>query len=192
MLISFNSISIFSYLETLIKYIALSSFALLISCEEANYELDNPSDPANMDLDPPALFFHPPEINAAINDTISVELYGLELNPAAAAQLSIRYEYEALEVDYVEAGPFFTGDNFPIEIVDEPSDGTLDIFIYYLPDMNADQSEGGTWSIATVHFITKQIRGSALEWVQDSTRLRDENNLPVNIKDFGDGWVNVE
>ena len=79
-------------------------------------------------------------------------------NPAAAAQLSIRYEYEALEVDYVEAGPFFTGDNFPIEIVDEPSDGTLDIFIYYLPDMNSDQSEGGTWSIATVHFITKQIR----------------------------------
>ena len=113
-------------------------------------------------------------------------------SPAAAAQLSIRYEYEALEVDYVEAGPFFTGDNFPIEIVDEPSDGTLDIFIYYLPDMNSDQSEGGTWSIATVHFITKQIRGSALEWVQDSTRLRDENNLPVNIKDFGDGWVNVE
>ena len=85
-----------------------------------------------------------------MNDTISVELYGLELGPAAAAQLRIRYEYEALEVDYVEAGPFFTGDNDPIEIVDEPSDGTLDIFIYY-SDMN-DQNEGGTWSIAIVFY----------------------------------------
>ena len=189
---SSNSISIFSYIRISIRHIVLSSLILILSCEEAEYELDNPYDPANMDLDPPALFFHPPEINAIMNDTISVELYGLELGPAAAAQLRIRYEYEALEVDYVEAGPFFAGDNDPIEIVDEPSDGTLDIFIYYLPDMNSDQNEGGTWSIATVHFITKQIRGSALEWVQDSTRLRDENNLPVNIKDFGDGWVNVE
>ena len=75
---SSNSISIFSYIRISIRYIALSSLILILSCEEAEYELDNPSDPANMDLDPPALFFHPPEINATINDTISVELYGLE------------------------------------------------------------------------------------------------------------------
>jgi hypothetical protein len=73
---SSNSISIFSYIRISIRYIVLSSLILILSCEEAEYELDNPYDPANMDLDPPALFFHPPEINDTMNDTISVELYG--------------------------------------------------------------------------------------------------------------------
>ena len=64
--------------KPIFRVIGLTTF-LLFSCEEANYELDNPFDPENMDLDPPALFFHPPEINATVGDPISVELYGLKL-----------------------------------------------------------------------------------------------------------------
>ena len=50
----------------------------LLSCDDAKYDLNNPFDPENMDLDPPALFFHPFEIGAGLGSPISVELYGLE------------------------------------------------------------------------------------------------------------------
>ena len=101
----------------------------MFSCEEAKYSLDNYFDPANMDLDPPALFFHPDQINTVIDTTIAVELYGYELDPAAAASLDIRYDWGSVTVDSVVPGPFFIGQNNPIEItVDEQ--GILSIFIY--------------------------------------------------------------
>ena len=43
----------------------------LLSCDDAEYDLNNPFDPANMDLDPPALFFHPFEISADLGSPIS-------------------------------------------------------------------------------------------------------------------------
>ena len=76
-------------------------FLVLISCEEAEYSLDNPFDPENIDLRPPALFFHPPEILAELDTSISIELYGLELEPAAAAHLDIRYDWGSVTVDSV-------------------------------------------------------------------------------------------
>ena len=57
MSIRYKSISIFSF----IKAMGLALVILSVSCEDAEYELDNPFDPSNMALDPPALFFHPPE-----------------------------------------------------------------------------------------------------------------------------------
>ena len=98
----------------------------LLSCGDAKYDLNNPFDPENMDLDPPALFFHPFEISADLGSPISVELYGLELLPAAAAHLDVRYDWGSVSVDSVVPGPFFTGNNEPIEVtVDEQ--GILDI-----------------------------------------------------------------
>ncbi len=103
----------------------------LLSCDDAEYDLNNPFDPENMDLDPPALFFHPFEISADLGSPISVELYALELLPAAAAHLDVRYDWGSVSLDSVVPGPFFTGNNEPIEVtVDEQ--GILDIFIYYL------------------------------------------------------------
>jgi len=163
---------------------------VLISCEDAEYSLDNPFDPENIDLRPPALFFHPPEILAALDTSISVELYGLELEPAAAAHLDIRYDWGSVTVDSVIPGPFFTGQNNPMEItVDEQ--GVLDIYIYYLPDVQSDQNEGGTWSLATVYFSTISTGESELLY-GSNTILRDANNDSVRIKDFGKGYISVE
>ena len=92
MLTRCSLILIFHKFNPIFRIIGLSTF-LLFSCEDANYELDNPFDPENMDLEPPALFFHPPEINATVGDPISVELYGLKLDSSAAAHLDIRYEW---------------------------------------------------------------------------------------------------
>ena len=53
MLIRYNSISTFN----LAKVISLCLVVVTFSCEDADYDLDNPFDPINIDLDPPALFF---------------------------------------------------------------------------------------------------------------------------------------
>ena len=165
-------------------------FLVSISCEEAEYSLDNPFDPENIDLRPTALFFHPPEILAELDTSISIELYGLELEPAAAAHLDIRYDWGSVTVDSVIPGPFFTGQNNPMEItIDEQ--GVLDIYIYYLPDAESDQNEGGTWSLATVYFSTIST-GEAELLYGSNTILRDANNDSVRIKDFGKGYISVE
>ena len=46
-----------------------------------------------MDLEPPALFFHPSKIETFINNNDSLELYGYKLDSAAAAHLEVIYEY---------------------------------------------------------------------------------------------------
>ena len=185
MLIRFSLVSLF-YNIRFIFLIFFSSFA----CEEASYELDNPFDPVNMDLEPPALFFHPPEIVGEVGQSIAVELYGLKLDPAAAAQLDIRYDWGSIIVDSVIPGPFFTGNNQPFEvIVDEQ--GILDIFIYYLPDTDTDQNEGGTWSLATVYFSAISTGESELLY-GPNTKLRDANNDSVVVKDYGSGYISVE
>ena len=163
---------------------------ILLCCENAKYSLDNPFDPANIDLNPPALFFHPPEISAKLDTSISVELYGLELEPAAAAHLDIRYDWGSVVVDSVVPGPFFIGQNNPMEItVDEQ--GVLSIFIFYLPDSQNDESLGGTWSLATVFLSTISTGESELLY-GESTTLVDAKNDSIRLKDFGKGYISVE
>ena len=183
---NYSSISIFNLLKTL----GLSFALLFFSCEDAVYELDNPFDPSNIDLEPPAIFFHPPEINADVGESISVELYGLELDPAAGVHFDIRYDWGSVTVDSVVPGPFFTGENDPMEItVDEQ--GVLDLFMYYLPDMSSEQSQSGTWSIATVYFSTISTGESELLFGPNTT-FRDANNNLITINDYGSGYINVE
>ena len=187
MLIRFNLISIFENVKVLFVF---SILALIYSCQDAKYTLDNPFDPENMNLDPPALFFHPFEVTKTFGESVVVEIYGLELDPASAAHLDIRYDWGSVKVDSVLAGPFFEGENDPIEItVDEQ--GVLDIFIYYLPDMISNQNLGGTWSLATVYFSTVSTGESELLFGENTT-LRDENNISLEIRQYGSGYINVE
>ena len=161
------------------------------SCQEAEYNLDNPFDPANMDLVPPALFFHPPKINASLGQVVSVELYGLELDSAAAAHLKVKYDWGRLKYEYITPNEFFTGINNPVEIIIQ-EEGLLDIYIYYLPDMQSSQNEGGTWSLASIYFTAIAIGESDLEYDPVITILRDSNNDPVFINEFGMGKINID
>lgn len=143
-----------------------------------------------MDLNPPALFFHPYEINAALGDNIAIELYGYALGPSAAAQLDIRYDWGSVHVDSVVAGPLYQGGNNAVQIISDEQ-GTLDIYLYYLPDVDSDENEGGTWSLATIYFSTVSKGESELEY-GPNTQLRDANNDTVKVNDFGAGYINVE
>ena len=73
------------------KLFYIGFILIQISCEEALYKFDNINDPFNMDLEPPALFFHPSLIETSTNNQDSVEVYGLQLDSAAAAHIEIIY-----------------------------------------------------------------------------------------------------
>ena len=64
----------------LLSIILLSYLFIINACEEAIYKFDNVNDPFNMDLEPPALFFHPSEIKTFVNSNDSLEIYGLKLD----------------------------------------------------------------------------------------------------------------
>ena len=161
------------------------------ACQEAEYTLDNLSDPENIDLEPPALFFHPPEIDVKKDTIVSVQIYGLELPPASAAHIKIKYERTILEYVATEANEFFTGDNNPV-VIDIPELGILNIYLYYLPDLASNQSQGGTWSLATIYFTTGAEGESDLDFDTEITVLRDFNNNSVLINEFGQGKINVD
>ena len=72
-----------------IKLFGLCLIVLAFSREDVDHDLDNPYDPTNMDLDPPALFFHPPEVSTSLGEPISVEVYGLKSDSSAGAHFDI-------------------------------------------------------------------------------------------------------
>ena len=181
--------SIFNLLRVRIPVLVLCSF-IFFTCDDATYDLDNPNDPENMDLEPPALFFHPQEIQTNLDSSFSVQLYGLKLNPAAAAHLDVRYDWGSVQIDSVVADTFFQSENDPVQIVID-EEGTLDIFIYLLPDTELDQNSGGTWSLATIYMHPVSTGESELLY-GENTRLRDANNDSVVVKSFGSGYINVE
>ena len=187
MQIKFNSILIS---KKFLNGLLFCSSVFIFSCDEASYDLNNPFDPENMDLEAPALFFHPAEINTQLNSSISVQLYGLKLNTSAAAQLDIRYDWGSVRVDSVTAGEFFQSQNSPIQIV-ENEQGVLDILIYLLPDIEMDQNDGGTWSLATIHLTAISTGNSELLYGKN-TKLRDAKNDSAHIKSYGIGLINVE
>tara|TARA_B100000427_G_scaffold234937_1_gene197906 strand:- start:136 stop:720 length:585 start_codon:yes stop_codon:yes gene_type:complete len=181
--------------------IILTSF----SCEDAEFELDNIFDPDNLGLDAPALFFHPKETFAGVGDIIEIDLYSYKMDPASAAYLKIKHTQNGIRLLDVQADDFFQGDNEPI-IHWEPLPGDeqpsyIDIQIYYLPDMNSIQADGGTWSLAKIKFEAQSkgiidlkyiIATDSLEEVGPYTELRNFNNQPLIINDFESGSITIE
>tara|TARA_B100000003_G_scaffold206503_2_gene222161 strand:+ start:2358 stop:2945 length:588 start_codon:yes stop_codon:yes gene_type:complete len=192
-----------SILNKFVKILFFIIILISFSCEDAEYELDNIFDPDNMGLDAPALFFHPNDINVELGDTIEIDLYSYKMGPASAAYLKIKYT-QGIRLLNVQSDDFFQGDNQPLIHWDLPEEqeSYLNIQIYYLPDMNSIQAEGGTWSLAKIQFIAEINRKVYLDYIvaADSsegengpyTELRNFNNQPLIINDYGDAEINIE
>ena len=188
--INFRSTFIFRIVKIYkINFIGL--IFLLISCEDAKYKFDNKNDPLNMDLEPPALFFHPSKIETFINSHDSVEVYGYKLDSAAAAHLEIIYEYGSINIDSISPGPFFKNSNDPIEVVVEEGN-KIHIYLYYLPDVMMDQNTGGTWSLAKIYFSTTNAAGRFGLEFGSNTKLRNAENDSVRVNTFGIGSIHVQ
>ena len=189
MKINFKLILYFNIM-ILFKLLFIGFLTIFVSCEDAVYKFDNSNDPLNMNLDPPALFFHPSEIETFINTSDSVEIYGFRLDSTAAAHIEIVYEYGSIDIDSISPGPFFTNTNEPIEIMIMEGN-KIQIYIFYLPNMESDQNIGGTWPLAKIYFSTRGVAGTYGLDFGPNTKLRDAKNSSVRINTFGRGSINV-
>jgi len=164
---------------------------LVISCNDASYELDNEFDPENLGLDPPTIFFHPAELNLTVGDTDSLELYCYEVDSVAGAHLQIAFDSEVIRIDTVKHGEFFmNGNSAPIMLTDEgQEEGFLNVYLFYEPSLTSTSSSG-TEAMARVIF-TVQDEGSAPLVYTEQTVFRNLDNNTIILNTFGEGSINA-
>ena len=164
---------------------------LIVSCNDARYELDNEFDPENLGLDPPTIFFHPAELNLTVGDTDSLELYCYEVDSVAGAHLQIAFDSEVIRIDTVKYGEFFmNGNSAPIMLTDEgQEEGFLNVYLFYEPSL-ASTSSSGTEAMARVIF-TVQDEGSAPLVYTEQTVFRNLDNNTIILNTFGEGSINA-
>jgi len=174
---------------------------LIVSCNDASYELDNEFDPENLGLEPPTIFFHFPsgkvnsdgiaEIDLSIGDTDSLELYCYEVDSVGGAHLQIAFDSEVIMIDTVKYGEFFmNGNTAPIMITDQgQEEGFLNVFLFYEPSLTS-VSASGTKAMARVIFTVKD-EGSAPLVYTEQTVFRNPDNNTISLNTFGEGSVNA-
>ena len=163
---------------------------LVISCNDASYELDNEFDPENLGLDPPTIFFHPAELNLTVGDTDSLELYCYEVDSVAGAHLQIAFDSEVIRIDTVKYGEFFmNGNSAPIMLTDEgQEEGFLNVYLFYEPSLTSTSSSG-TGAMVEVIFTVEDEGLAPLIYTE--YEFRDPDNNKINLNTPGQGSVNA-
>ena len=159
------------------------------ACEEADYQLDNLSDPLNLGLTPPAIFFHPSSFNIDVNDTFSVKLYSYDLPDVAGAHLQVLYDRGSLQVDSVITDTLFRIEADPLLFMDD-AEGVLDVFLFAMPTQTVE-NVSGTDAMARVFFNVISPGISELVY-GDSTRIVNAQNIPVQIESYGKAVVDAQ
>ena len=176
------------------RKIILFIFTLLVgiwfACEDVDYQLDNFSDPVNLDLTPPAIFFHPASKSIGVNDTFSLKLYSYDLPSVAAAHLQVLYDWKRLRVDSVITDTLFRIEVDPLLFVDTASAGTLDVFLFAIPTLS-EENVLGTDAMARLFFYNKLPGITELSY-GSGTKIVDAQNNPVEIISKGKATVDAK
>ena len=179
---------------------------LIVSCNDASYELDNPFDPENLGLEPPTIFFYFPdfesgkgnsdgitEIDLSVNATSSVELYCYEVDSAAGAHLQIAFDSEVIKITDVKIGEFFKNYDFedsePIWFDDQgEEEGFLNVYLFYKPSLTSTFASG-TGAMVEVIFTVEDEGLAPLVYTE--YEFRDPDNNKINLNTPGQGSVNA-
>ena len=78
-----------------------------LSCADSDYPMDNWIDVPLQEMEPPAVFFNPHEINVSVGDTFAVNLYVLQVDNVAGVHLRVQYAREDLQFLDMELGELF-------------------------------------------------------------------------------------
>jgi len=179
---------------------------IIVSCNDASYELDNPFDPENLGLEPPTIFFYFPdfesgkgnsdgitEIDLSVNATSSVELYCYEVDSAAGAHLQIAFDSEVIKITDVKIGEFFKNYDFedpePIWFDDQgEEEGFLNVYLFYKPSLTSTFASG-TGAMVEVIFTVEDEGLAPLIYTE--YEFRDPDNNKINLNTPGQGSVNA-
>jgi len=164
----------------------------VLSCTDSDYPMDNWIDVPLQELEPPAVFFNPHEINVSVDSIFSVNLYVLQVDNVAGVHLRVQYLRESLQFLGMELGELFP---YPaaydtLFFWDSTEASYLDVYSFYLADESTYSS--GTRSIATAYFRAKNSLDSELIYLRPATRMVTPDNEPIIIKSYGKATINLD
>ncbi len=167
----------------------------ILSCTDSDYPMDNWIDVPLQEMEPPAVFFNPHEINVSVGDTFAINLYVLQVENVAGVHLKVHYMRESLQfLDSVEVGELFIDayDHDPPLFFWDATGSYLDIYSFYLATDERTYSSG-TASIATAYFklINDESGDTEIIYEQPETRMVTPDNQPITIKTYGIAKINV-
>ena len=153
--------------------------------------MDNWIDVPLQELEPPAVFFNPHEINVSVGDIFAVHLYVLQVDNVAGVHLHVQYAPENLQLLDIEVGELFI-DAYDTLFFWDSNDAYLDVYSLYLATDEYTYSSG-TASIATAYFRARDPSGgSDMIYLRPQTRLVTPDNQPITIKSYGKAKINVD
>ena len=153
--------------------------------------MDNWIDVPLQELEPPAVFFNPHEINVSVGDTFAINLYVLQVENVAGVHLKVHYMRESLQFLDMEEGELFIDAYDPPLFFWDSTGSYLDVYSLYLATDEYTYSSG-TASIATAYFRAIDPGGCDLIYVRPETRLVTPDNQPIIIKSYGKATINID
>ena len=161
-----------------------------ISCADSDYPMDNWIDVPLQEMEPPAVFFNPHDINVSAGDTFAINLYVLQVDSVAGIHLRVQYLRQNLQFLDMEVGELFIDAYDTLFLWDSTEASHLDVYSFYLADEYTYSS--GTASIATAYFRAKNSLDSEIIYLQPWTRMVTPNNEPIIIKSYGKAIIRVD
>ena len=161
-----------------------------LSCADSDYPMDNWIDVPLQELDPPAVFFNPHEINVSVGDTFAVTLYVLQVDNVAGVHLRVQYLRQSLQFLDMEVGELFIDAFDTLFFWDSTEASYLDVYSFYLADESTYSS--GTRSIATAYFRAKNSLDSELIYLRPETRMVTPDKEQIIINSYGNATIKVD
>ena len=174
----------------LVRFAGTVMMIFTLTCADSDYPMDNWIDVPLQELEPPAVFFNPHEINVSVGDTFAVNLYVLQVDNVAGVHLRVQYYPERLQFLDMELGELFIDAYDTLFFWDSTVTAYLDVYSFYLA--NEYTYSSGTASIATANFRARESGNSDLIYLRPETRMVTPDNEPIVIKSYGKATINVD
>ena len=158
-----------------------------LTCADSDYPMDNWIDVPLQEMEPPAVFFNPHEINVSVGDTFAINLYALQVDNVAGVHLRVQYLRESLQFLDMESGELFIDAYDTLFFWDSTEASYLDVYSFYLA--NEYTYSSGTASFATAYFKAKNSIDSELIYLRPATRMVTPDNQPITINSDGKATI---
>ena len=174
----------------LVRFAGTVMMIFTLTCADSDYPMDNWIDVPLQELEPPAVFFNPHEINVSVGDTFAINLYALQVDNVAGVHLRVQYLRESLQFLDMESGELFIDAYDTLFFWDSTEASYLDVYSFYLA--NEYTYSSGTASFATAYFKAKNSIDSELIYLRPATRMVTPDNQPITINSYGKATIKVD
>ena len=137
----------------------------------------------------PALMFYPRRHEAQVGETVTFQILAEEVSNLAAAEFSISYDPDEIEITAIYEGSIFTDLGNVFFLVDNGSEGEATISTAVWGE--SSPSAEGTGVLAALE-VRAKVTGSLVVSFDGSAVFKDPENSDIQINDSINGLVMVE